>query len=89
VILLSLRMWEHTPSLTRRRSIMLRELLTGLAVVIMASSVIISSTFRSMRSDKLQLPVKNVNGSASITDKRDIPPPELESNVSDLKRTDI
>ena len=51
---------------------MLRELLTGLVVVFMASSVIISSVFRSTRSDKHQLPVKNINGSASITDKREI-----------------
>ena len=66
---------------------MLRELLTGLAVVFMASSVIIDNIFRSTRSDKRQLPVKDINGSASITDKRDISTPEPESN--DSKPTDV
>ena len=65
---------------------MLRELLTGLAVVFMASSVIISNIFRSTKSDKPQLPVKNVSNSASITDKRDIPEPQPESNS---KPTDV
>ena len=65
---------------------MLRELLTGLAVVFMASSVIISNIFRSTRSDKRQLPVKNIKGSASIADKRDIPTPEPES---DSEPTDV
>jgi hypothetical protein len=64
---------------------MLRELLTGLVIVFMASSVIISNIFRSTRSDKRQLPAKNVNGNASITDKRDIPAPEYESNEPDSK----
>ena len=68
---------------------MLRELLTGLVVVFMASSVIISSVFRCTRSDKRQLPVKNVNGSASITDKRDIPAPELGPSKSKSKPTDV
>jgi hypothetical protein len=68
---------------------MLRELLTGLVVVFMASSVIISSIFRGTRPDKRQLPAKNVNGNASITDKQDIPPPESESNESGSKPTDI
>ena len=66
---------------------MLRELLTGLAVVFMASSVIIGNIFRSTRSDKRQLPVKDINSSASITDKRDISTPEPESN--DSKPTDV
>lgn len=61
----------------------------GLAVVFMASSVIISSIFRSTRSDKRRLPVRIVNGNASITDKRDIPAPEFESNESNSKPTDI
>jgi hypothetical protein len=68
---------------------MLRELLTGLAVVFMASSVIISSIFRGTRSDKPQLPAKNVSGNESITDKRDNPVSEYESNASDSKPTDI
>ena len=68
---------------------MLRELLTGLVVVYMASSVIISNIFRSTRSDKPQLPIKNVNGSAIKTDERDIPAPEFESSESDSKPTDI
>jgi hypothetical protein len=46
---------------------MLRELLTGLAVVFMATSVIISNIFRSTRSDKLQLPAKNISSSTSTT----------------------
>jgi hypothetical protein len=65
---------------------MLRELLTGLAVVFMASSVIISNILRSTRSDKPQLPAKNVSGSTGITDKRDIPEPEPES---DSEPTDV
>ena len=46
---------------------MLRELLMGLAAVFMASSVIISNIFRSTRSDKLQLPAKNISSHTSIT----------------------
>jgi hypothetical protein len=65
---------------------MLRELLTGLAVVFMASSVIISNIFRSTRSDKPQLPVKNASDSASTTAGRDVPAPEPESN---FKPTDV
>jgi hypothetical protein len=68
---------------------MLRELLTGLAVVFMASSVIISNIFRSTRSDKPQLPAKNVNSSASMTGNQDIPAHEFESHESDSKPTDI
>ena len=66
---------------------MLRELLTGLGVVLMASSIIISSIFRGTRSDKCQLPVKNVNGNASITDERDNP--ALGSDESNSKPTDV
>jgi hypothetical protein len=55
---------------------MLRELLTGLVVVFMASSVIISGIFRGTRSDKRQLPIKNGTGTTS---ERDIPAPEYES----------
>jgi hypothetical protein len=68
---------------------MFRELIKGLAVVFMASSVIINNIFRSMRSDKLQLPAKNVSGSASITDERDIPTPEPGSDESNSKPTDV
>ena len=64
---------------------MLRELLTGLAVVFMASSVIISTIFRSSKYEKRQLPVKNINGNASGTNERNRPPSELESNESDSK----
>ncbi len=65
---------------------MFRELLTGLAVVFMASSVIISNIFRSMRSDKLQLPVKNIGSSISTTAGLDVSAPEPESNS---KPTDV
>ena len=65
---------------------MFRELLTGLAVVFMASSVIISNIFRSMRSDKLQLPVANIGSSISTTAGLDVPAPEPESNS---KPTDV
>ena len=65
---------------------MFRELLTGLAVVFMAGSVIISNIFRSTRSNRPQLPAKNVTNNA-ITDEQDIPAPELESNGSDSKPT--
>ena len=68
---------------------MLRELLTGLVVVFMASSVIISSVFRSTRSDKHQLPVKNINGSASITDKREIRVQKPGSDESNSKPKDV
>jgi hypothetical protein len=61
---------------------MLRELLTGLVVVFMASSVIISSIFRGTRSDKRQLPVKNSTGTTS---ERDVSASELESNEPDSK----
>ncbi|MPZ07621.1 MAG: hypothetical protein GEU26_14595 [Nitrososphaeraceae archaeon] len=67
---------------------MLRELLTGLAVVFMASSVIISNIFRSTRSDKRQLPAKNVS-STSTTAGLDVPAPEPESNESNSKPTDV
>ena len=60
---------------------MLRELLKGLAVVLMASSVIISNIFRSTRSDKLQLPAKNISSSTSTTAGPDVPSPEPESGV--------
>ena len=59
---------------------MLRELLTGLAVVFMASSVIISNIFRSTRSDKPQLPAKNISSSTSTTAGLDVQAPEPESN---------
>ena len=59
---------------------MLRELLTGLAVVFMASSVIISNIFRSTRSDKPQLPAKNISSSTSTTAGPDVPSPEPESD---------
>lgn len=65
---------------------MLRELLTGLAVVFMASSVIISNIFRSTRSDKPQLPGKNISSSTSTTARLDVPVPEPESNS---KPTDV
>ena len=52
----------------------------------MASSVIISNIFRSMRSDKLQLPVKNIGSSISTTAGLDVPAPEPESNS---KPTDV
>ena len=68
---------------------MLRELLTGLVVVFMASSVIISSVFRSTRSDKHQLPVKNINGSASITDKREIKDTKPGFDESNSKPKDV
>ena len=68
---------------------MFRELIKGLAVVFMASSVIINNIFRSMRSDKPQLPAKNVSGSASITDERDILTPEPGSDESNSKPTDV
>jgi hypothetical protein len=60
---------------------MLREIITGLVVVFMASSVIISNILRSTRSDKPQLPAKNVNRDANIPGERDNPPapsPALE-----------
>ena len=65
---------------------MLRELLKGLTVVFMASSVIVSNIFRSTRSDKPQLPAKNISGSASTTAKPDVPSREPES---DSKPTDV
>lgn len=68
---------------------MLRELITGLVVVFMASSVIISTIFRSARSDKPQLPAKNVSGNASITDKQDNKTSESESYGSNSKPTDV
>lgn len=58
----------------------------GLAVVFMASSVLVSNIFRSTRSDRPQLPAKNVSNNASITD---IPALEPESNESDSKPIDI
>jgi hypothetical protein len=54
---------------------MLRELLTGLAVVFMASSVIISSIFRSSKYEKRQLPAKNVSDDTSTTAGTSIPAP--------------
>lgn len=59
---------------------MLRELLMGLTVVFMASSVIISNIFRSTRSDKRQLPAKNISNNACTTTGLDVPAPEPESN---------
>lgn len=68
---------------------MLRELIMGLAVVFMASSVIISNVFRSTRSDKGQLPAKNDSGSTSITKEGDTPASEPESNESNSKSIDV
>ena len=68
---------------------MFRELIKGLTVVFMASSVIISNIFRSTRSDKPQLLAKNVSDNASITDERDSTTPESESNESNSKPTDV
>lgn len=65
---------------------MLRELLTGLAVVFMASSVILSNIFRSTRSDKPQLPAKNISNNINTTAGLDVPAPEPESNS---KPTDV
>jgi lactate dehydrogenase-like 2-hydroxyacid dehydrogenase len=62
---------------------MLRELLRGLALVFMASSVIISNIFRSTRSDKRQLLGKNINSSTRTTTGLDVPALEPESNDSD------
>ena len=67
---------------------MFRELLTGLAVVFMASSVIISNIFRSTRSHRPQLPAKNVSNNASVTDEQNVPASKLESNGSDSKPTE-
>jgi hypothetical protein len=83
-----LRIWIHTTWLIYRRWIMLRELIKGLVVVFMASSVIISNIFRSTRSDKPQLPAKNISGSASMTVKRDIPTSETDSDESNPRSTD-
>ena len=59
---------------------MFRELIIGLAIVFMAGSVIIGNIFRSTKSDKPQLPAKNVTGSnVCLTDERDISAPEHES----------
>ena len=68
---------------------MFRELLTGLAVVFMASSVIISNIFRSTRSDRPQLPAKNVSNNASITDEQNVSASKLESTGSDSKPTEL
>ena len=65
---------------------MLRELVKGLAIVLMASSVIISNIFRSTRSDKPQLPAKNISSSTSTTAGPDVPSPEPES---DSKPTNV
>jgi lactate dehydrogenase-like 2-hydroxyacid dehydrogenase len=59
---------------------MLRELLMGLTVVFMASSVIISNIFRSTRSDKRQLPAKNISNNTCTTAGLEVPAPEPESN---------
>ena len=55
----------------------------------MASSVIISNIFRSTRSYKRQLPAKNVNGNASVTDERDISAPEPGFDEFNSKPADI
>jgi hypothetical protein len=68
---------------------MLRELITGLVVVFMASSVIINSIFRSTRSDKPQLPAKNVSGNASLTDKQNKKTPGSESKGSNSQPIDV
>lgn len=59
---------------------MLRELLKGLTVVLMASSVIVSNILRSTRSDKPQLPAKNISSSTSTTAGPDVPSREPESD---------
>lgn len=59
---------------------MLRELLKGLTVVLMASSVIVSNIFRSTRSDKPQLPAKNISSSTGTTAGPDVPSREPESD---------
>jgi hypothetical protein len=62
---------------------MLRELLRGLALVFMASSVIISNIFQSTKSDKPRLPAKNLGSSTRTTVGLDIPALEPESNDPD------
>ena len=62
---------------------MLRELLTGLAVIFMASSVIISSIFRSSKYEKRQLPAKNASDDTSTTGGPDVPASESKSSRSD------
>ncbi|HZA69086.1 MAG TPA: hypothetical protein VE548_05245 [Nitrososphaeraceae archaeon] len=68
---------------------MLRELIMGLVVVFMASSVIINSIFRSTRSDKPRLPPKNVSSNASVTDKQYNKTPGSESKGSNSKPIDV
>jgi hypothetical protein len=63
----------------------LRELLTGLAVVFMASSVIISNIFRSSKYEKRQLPAKNVSEDTSTTAGPDVPAPESKPSDSDFQ----
>jgi hypothetical protein len=62
---------------------MLRELLTGLAVVFKASSVIISSIFRSSKYERRQLHAKNVSDDTSTTAGVDIPATKSEPSGSD------
>lgn len=74
---------------------MLRELIKGLVVVFMASSVIINNILRNTRSDKPQLPAKNVSSDGDIIDERYNPPPppslasEPETNESNFKPTEL
>jgi hypothetical protein len=69
---------------------MLRELKTGLVIVFLASSVIISNILRSTRSDKSQLLAKNVSANTNVTGERDNPPtPPPESKESNFKPTEV
>ena len=62
---------------------MLKELLRGLVLVFMASSVIISNIFRSTRSDKPRLPAKNIESSTNTTAGLDVSALEPEPDDSD------
>jgi hypothetical protein len=52
---------------------MFRELVTGLVIVFMAGSVILSSIFRSTRAAKPQL-AADIGNTVSTTEKQDNPP---------------
>jgi hypothetical protein len=72
---------------------MFRELVTGLAIVFMAGSVVLSSIFRSTRAGKSQLPA-DIGGTASITEKQDnssVPTPVTQrgSKESDSNLTAV
>ena len=67
-----------------------RELINGLVIVFMASSVIISNILRSTRSDNPQLPIKNVSSNADVTGERDNPPaPSPESKESNSEPAEV